>query len=144
MDVGTINACMYSLCCRMINKSISQWEKESTRVHRVHHICIDNTWTMNLGSVETSTTQTREQKLQEQQAGTILWTSIDQPRTLGTYGEQEEEDQYELYYIRMDNIKPTAEIVKNHAYLLTACPPWALFRLNPFIIYKILYIRTHF
>ena len=32
----------------------------------------------------------------------------------------------------------------NHAYLLMACPPRALFRLNPFIIYKILYIRTHF
>ena len=62
----------------------------------------DNTWTMNLGSVETSTTPTREQKLQEQQAGTILWTSIDQLRTLGEHCEKEE-NQYELYHTKTDS-----------------------------------------
>ena len=40
-----------------------------------HAISMTKTYTLNLGSEETSTTRIREPKLLEQQAGTITWTT---------------------------------------------------------------------
>ena len=56
---------------------------------------------------------------------------------------QNELNQTELYQnglYQTNNIN----MVKNHAYLMMACPPCEIFQLNPFMIYKILYYKTHF